>query len=169
MIMRTILKVLLISCIVSTAGCISFASDTPSKQNEPVAFYANNTASSPYTFEVFVTDHSTNVSVRESDGKSYSESVTLGGVTTSRPSEGHHFTEVRPDSGRHHGNFTVNSGESVESNITDLPIGVVILVVVYNDENQIVQYSSATCDDESLLAFGLIAYSNGIATESLCD
>lgn len=151
---------------VSTSGCIGLFSDAPTKQTTPVTFVGNNTIEESHTFEVFVLKAPTTLNVSDSYNRSYTSEVNEG-LAIRDPGEGH-FTNVEPQAGRHHGNFTLGGNESVESDIHDLPVGFAILVVVYDTSDRIIGYVWATCDDLDMSAIGVTAHSQGLTGDIGC-
>ena len=132
------------------AGCVALPFDQPINQEQPVQFIANNSAETPYTFEVFVVKRPANVTFQRSDGKSGTLDIGQG-VGTTNPGGNRTYTEVEvPDTARSHEQLDVAPGESKRSSVESLPRNFALVVTVSQDENQIVGFVTANCDDLAL-------------------
>lgn len=147
------LALVVLLCI---AGCTSFPVNGDQRQDANVTLVMNNTIDTPRTFEVFVVDLPANItSVHTSVG--HRESVIRQGVGPFYSGDGF-YTEVEPDPNAsiHYGNFTVRPGESVEERISTLTKHGALVVVVYDDQQRIIGFIRANCDDLALTYLELV-------------
>ena len=132
-------------------GCISTPFGGPSEQERPVNLILNNSANETHTFEVWVVELPANVSYRRSDGLTGTWEIDEG-VGSIEPGDNRTYTAVNlSESARLHGRYTLDSGEENQSSIERLPRESAVVVVAYQAENEIIEWVSANCADQSLL------------------
>lgn len=99
-----------------------------------------------------------NVTIRRDDGLTATTDMDQG-LITNDPGDNYTYTAVElPDSARLHGQYTLEPGEEKRTSIKELPPDFVVVVVVYQDENEIISWVSAGCDDLALVALGVSSY-----------
>ena len=162
-----ILLALSLAVMLPVAGCTGIYLDQPTKQERPVTFVANNTLDTPHTFEVFVVDVPANITTRRNDGLSGSNRISRGSGTID-PGDGYYYTEVDPESGRHHDNFTVGGNESTRSRIENPPVGFAVIVVVYDEQGRIISWAQGRCDDLALTYLKVTSRSHGVSITHSC-
>ena len=135
-------------------------------QDKPVAVTVNNSANvtQAHTFEVSVIEYPANVTTRRDDGLTGNYRVGPG-IATNSPGENHTWTSVElPDSARLHGRYTLAPGEENQTSIEEFPADFAVVVVIYQDENEIVSWVSAHCDgDLAFLEVTMFHYGSGSA------
>lgn len=137
-------------------------------QEGPVTVTVNNLANVTYTFEVSVVKVPANVTTRRDDGLTGNYRIGQGGRTYS-PDENHTWTAVElPESARLRGRYTLKPGEQNRSSIDEFPTDFAVIVVIYQDENEIVEWVSDHCDGD--LGFVEITmFDYGSSTASNCE
>lgn len=165
--MRPTIAVGLIA-LVLIAGCTMY-SDSPTKQERPVRLQLNNSIDATPTFEVSVVERPADITVRFHDGRVGTGSITEG-ITVADSGENQTYKTVElPESARLHGRYTLEPGESEQTAIDDLPVNFAVVIVVYQDENQIVSYVTANCDDLDLAALRVTRTSYGVSVTHSCQ
>jgi len=129
------------------AGCVVGPSGDAAQQERPVTVVLNNTANSTHTFEVWVAEFPSNVTVRRDDGLTGTTNIGPG-LRSHSPGENHTYTSVElPDSARLHGRYTLAPGESNQSSIEELPRDFAVVIVVYQADDEIIEWASAHCGE----------------------
>ena len=170
--MTRITRSFLILCLAGllvTAGCVA---GPFGGQDRPVKIVLNNSANTIQTFEVSVVELPATVRTKFGDNRTADNSIGEG-VGQIRPPENSTYRAVKlPDSARLHGRYTLEPGEQNQSSITDLPRDFAVIVVVYQDENEITSWVSANCGSEDLLALEVQSYPfpepGGVALAHAC-
>lgn len=145
------LPILCLGVLVFIAGCTVGPFGGPSAQEEPALIVANNSADVTHTFEVWVVELPANVTYRRSDGLSGNWDIGQG-VGSIEPGDNRTYTSVTvPESARLHKRYTLDPGEENQSSIEEFPEDFAIVVVVYQAENEIIEWVSANCADQDLL------------------
>jgi len=154
--------------LVVLAGC-TLPIDQPTKQERPVRLQLNNTINATPTFEVSVVERPANITVRYHDERIGESSITEG-VLVAESGENQTYKAVElPESARLHGRYTLEPGESTETAIDHLPVNFAVVVAVYQDENKIVSYVTANCDDLDLTALRVTRTPDGVSTAHSCQ
>lgn len=143
------------------AGCVA---GPIGGQEGSVAVTVNNSANDTYTFEVSVVEYPANVTLRRSDGINSTGPIGPG-LTTTEPPDNEHYTAVElPDSAMRNGRYTLDPNEMDQSSIEEFPRDFAVVVVIYQDENEIVSWVSATCDGNlAFLDVTMFHYGSGSA------
>lgn len=146
-----LLPLLCLGVLLAIAGCTAGPFGGPSAQEESASVVINNSANATHTFEVWVVELPANVTIRRSDG--VTETWEIGqGVGSFEPGGNRTYSIVDlPESARLHGHYTLSPGETNRSSITEFPRDFAVLVFVYQDENEIIEWVRANCDDADLL------------------
>lgn len=133
-------------------------------QEGSVAVTVNNSANVTYTFEVSVVELPANVTLRRSDGINSTGPIGPG-LTTTEPPDNEFYTAVElPDSAKRNGQYSLEPGEENHSSIEEFPRNFAVVVVIYQDENEIVSWVSATCDGNLVfLEVTMFHYGSGSA------
>lgn len=161
-------QVLLLIVLVFTAGCGALPIDQPIKQERPVTLLMNNSVDATATFEMSIVQLPAEYTVRRSDGLNTTAAVNEG-ITVHDPGDNRTFTAIElPDSARFHGRYAVEPDESNRTSVDDLPRNFVIVVVVYQDEDEIASYVTASCDDLPLAALRVTRIPEGVTVTHSC-
>jgi len=148
--MRLLTRLGLVALLV-LAGCAAGPFSGPSTQEESATVGANNSANVTYTFEVSVVELPANVTIRRDDGVNVTTDIPQG-LSSHSSGEHHTFTAVElPETARLHGRYTLAPGEENRSVIKEFPPNFAVVIVIYQDENEIIEWVSANCDDLALV------------------
>lgn len=153
--------------MVSIAGCTAVPFSDSSAQERPVKLGLINSANVTHTFEVAVVELPANVTIRRPTGGDYTSDIDPG-LSTHDPGDYHKITAVEfPESARLHGRFTLEPGETNESEITEFPTDFAVVVVIYHDDHVISRVSS-TCDG-TLVYFEVASRYDGSSSAYNCQ
>lgn len=140
-------RLLLLFCLgvlIVVAGCsgLPFVG-----QNDPVPVIVNNSANTTQTFEVWVVEYRSTVTLRRDDGLTGTTEIGQG-LINDNPGHNHTYTSITlPESSHLHGRYTLDPGEEGRSEIEEFSPDFAIVVIVYQDENEIISWVSAHCGD----------------------
>ena len=133
-------------------GCLTTPFGGPSEQARSVRLVLNNSANVTQTFEVFIVDADTNVTVRLNDSRTINDTIEEGLVTTSS-GDYYYYTAIEPPkSARLHGRYTLEPGEVKETSIEEFPRDAAVVVVLHQNDT-IGWWASAYCSDGALVTF----------------
>lgn len=136
-----------LAVLLLVTGCTAGQFGGLLEQEQPVQLVLNNTADSTHTFEVWVTEFPSNATVRRDNGLNATFNIGPG-LRTHPPRENYTYTSVEHlDSARLHGRYTLAPGESNQSSIEEFPRDFAVVVVVYQAENEIIEWASSHCDE----------------------
>lgn len=116
-------------------------------QNAPVPVVVNNSANTTQTFEVWVVEYESNVTFHRDDGRAGTTEIGQGLVNYN---SGDYHTWEAIDlamSSKLHGRYTLAPGEEARSEIEEFSPNFAIVIIVYQDENEIISWVSAHCGD----------------------
>lgn len=125
------------------AGC-SVGPFGPSEQERPVQLFFNNSANTTQTFEVWVVELGSNVTVRMNDSRGGNATIGEGLSSRSSGEYGYYTVIEPPDSARFHGRFRVEPGEQKQSSIEMFWTNSAVVVILHQD-NTIGWWASANC------------------------
>lgn len=146
-----LLSLLCLGVLLLIAGCTAGPFGGPSAQEEPASVVVNNSANETHTFEIWVVELPANVTYRRSDGLTGNWDIGEG-VGSIEPGDNRTYTSVTlPESARLHRRSTLGPGEENQSSIEEFPRDFAVVVVVYQAENEIIEWVSANCADQDLL------------------
>lgn len=140
-----------IAILLVLSGCTSVTfgpeSSTP---DESAVIALNNSANVTHMFEVWVVELPANVTVTNSNGNVATGDIGEG-LVTSEPGDNRTFTSIElPNSARLHGQYRLEPGAENQSHIDEFPRDFAVVVIVYQNENAIIEWVSANCADASL-------------------
>jgi hypothetical protein len=146
-----VFPILCLGILLLIAGCTAGPFGGPSAQEEPASIVVNNSADVTQTFEVWVVELPANVTYRRSDGLTGSWDIGEG-VGSVEPGDNRTYTWVTlPESARLHGRSVLDPGEENWSSIEEFSRDFAVVMVVYQSENEIIEWASANCADQNLL------------------
>ncbi|MFC6734427.1 hypothetical protein [Haladaptatus sp. DYSN1] len=165
------LPILCVGVLLVLAGC-TLGPLGPTGQKGPVTVVVNNSADTTHTFEVWVVELPANVTERRDDGLTATGSIGQG-LGGGNPGDNHTFTAVElPDSARLHGRYTLDPGEKNRSSIEEFHSSFAVVIVVYLDEDEIISYVTANCDEADFVALGVTSRPNppgGVSAAYTCQ
>lgn len=130
-------------------------------QTGPVNVTVSNAANQTHMFEVSVVEYPSNVTIRRSDGRVATGDINPG-LSTHEPGP-HYFTAIELHGS--HGprdRYVLEPGEEAHSSIEEFPSEFAVVVVIYQDENEIVSWVSAHCSGNlDLLEVIMFHYGSG--------
>ncbi|WP_155120630.1 hypothetical protein [Haloprofundus marisrubri] len=142
--------VLLIGLLILTAGCTTLPIDRPTHQERPVTLILNNSMDDTKVMEVSVVELPAEYSIRRDNDSRVTTSIGQG-LSIHDPGDGRVYETVElPESARLHGRDSLKPGDSNETSISSLPRNFAIVVVIYQNEEEIASYVTANCDDLAL-------------------
>jgi hypothetical protein len=163
--MYRLLSILCLGMVLVTVGC---AAGPFGSQDDPVNVVVNNSANASYTFEVSVVPAPANVTTHRDDGLTGTYRIGQGGRTYS-PGENYTWTEVDlPKSARLHGQYRLDPGEQEQSAIEQFSSEFAVVVVIYQDENRIVAWTSDHCSG-NLVFVEVAMFDHGSSTVFNCE
>lgn len=163
--MSRLLPILCLGMVLVTAGC---AAGPFSSQDDSVIVAVNNSANASYMFEVSVVPAPANVTTHRDDGLTGTYQIGQGGRTYS-PGENHTWTAVDlPESARLHGRYRLDPGEEEQSTIEQFSSEFALVVVIYQDKNRIVAWTSDHCSG-NLVFVEVAMFDHGSSTVFNCE
>ena len=162
--------VLCLVVLVIFGGCV-LPIDQPTKQERPARLQFNNTINEVTTFEISVVQRPANLTVYYHDERVGTGSIGEG-ILVADSGENQTFKRIElPDSAYFHGRYTVEPGESNRTEINEqhLPVNFAVVIVVYEQENQIESYVTANCDDLDLIGLRVTRTSYGVSVTHSCQ
>lgn len=148
--LRKQVRVFTLTLLILVSGCVALPFDQPTEQERPVQFVANNSANSTQTFSVYVVELPANVTFRRSDGNQGTLDIEQG-ISTVNLDDNRTYTKFEvPDSARLHGQFRVSPNGSNQSSIPNPPRHFAVVVTVAQEQNEIIGFLTANCDDLAL-------------------
>jgi hypothetical protein len=162
------LSVFCLVIFVMLAGCVgAFAG--PYNQKGPVGLNVTNAANTTHTFEVFVVDLPANLTIKNVNKGTYTDDVGTAGISTTKlDSYNNTVTAIEPpDTARFHGRYTLNTGKTVLSNVTDFRDKSVVVVIISHD-GIVASLVTSQCDGD-LVAVRVGMYYYGSSSAYDCD
>lgn len=162
------LPVVCLALLLVLSGCVYDPLNRPSRQEQPVTVIVNNSANVTQSFEVWAVTLPANVTVRRDDGENYTTDIGEG-LSNRNSGDYHVYTAVEPPGSAYlDGRYTLAPGEqnrsSIEPGVLDsdseekFPPYFAVIVIVYQDENEITSWVSANCDEQALVGLEVHSY-----------
>ncbi|WP_435358368.1 hypothetical protein [Haloarchaeobius sp. DFWS5] len=143
------------------SGCSTLPYLDGSGQDEPVHLVLENKGNTSHTFKVAVVERPGPIQIFHSDGDVVNRTIGEGTAQTT-PSDSIRFEKIEfPNSARQYGIFSLEPDESIERDISNLSSDIAIVVVAYNDRDEIIELVTANCGGLALTDLKILKHSKG--------